>query len=250
MRSLGRVEGHIGTIAKNSEQYISVDKSVYVNERTVVDNEGKSRIKKNTWKIRFVDSYGFLQASLENLVENFPKGKFKMLGEAFEGEKFDLVLRKGVFPYEWFDNIRKLDETQFPSIEAFYSSLTREGVSMEDYEHGQNVKEKLGLETMRDYHDFYCPVDVLQLADIKEYQRERLMRTHGLDILHSFTLPGFSWRTALKFTRQKLELISDREMNDFIQEAKRGGISTITHRYAKANNYYYYYYFIIIINFI
>ena len=89
---------NIWTIAKNSEQYISVDKSVYVDERTEVDNEEKSWIKKNTWKIRFMDSYGFLQASLENLVENFPKEKFKMLGEAFEREKFDLVLRKGVFP--------------------------------------------------------------------------------------------------------------------------------------------------------
>ena len=111
VRSLGRVEGHMSTIAKNSEQYISIDKAVYVSE-------------KNTWKIWFIDSYGFLQASLENLVENFPKKKFKMLGEAFEGEMFDLVLRKGVFPYEWFDDIEKLNETEFPPIEAFYSSLT------------------------------------------------------------------------------------------------------------------------------
>ena len=96
-----------------------------------------------------------------------------------------------------------------------------------------NVKEKLDLKTMRDYLDFYCRMDVLQLADIMEYQRDRLMCTHGLDILHSFTLPGFSWRAALKFTGQELELISDRGMYDFIRKAKRGGISTITHRYAK-----------------
>ena len=89
---------------------------------------------------------------------------------------------------------------------------------------------------MREYLEMYCRVDVLQLADIMECQRESLMRTHGLDIIHSYTLPGFSWRATLKFTGQKLELISDREMYDFIQKAKRGGISTIIHRYAKANN--------------
>ena len=155
VRSLGRVDGHISTIAKNSEQYISVDKSVYVSESTVVDDEGKSKTKKNTWKIRFIDSYGFLQASLENLVENFPKEKFKMLGEAFEGGKFDLVLRKGVFRYEWFDDIRKLNETEFPPIEAFYSSLTEEGISAGDYEHGLKVWEKMGFKTMREYHDMY-----------------------------------------------------------------------------------------------
>ena len=64
------------------------------------------------------------------------------------------------------------------------------------------------------------------------------MRTHGLDLLHSFTLPGFSWHAALKYTGQKLELISDREKYDFIQGAMRGGISTIVTRYAKANNPY------------
>ena len=238
VKSLGRVEGHIGTIAKNSEQHISVDKSMYVSEKAVHDNEGKPRTKKNSWKIRFINSYGFLQTSLENLVENFPKEKFKMLGEAFEEEKFDLVLRKGVFPYEWIDDTRKLDETKFPPIEAFYLSLTWEGISADDYEHGRKVWEKMGFKTMREYHDMYCRVAVLQIADIMEYQRERLMRTHGLDIPHSFTLPGFSWRAALKFTKQKLELIFDREMYDFIQKAKRGGISTVTHRYAKANNPY------------
>ena len=43
------------------------------------------------------------------------------------------------------------------------------------------------------------------------------MRTHGLDLLHSFTLPGFSWHATLKYTGQELELISDREKYDFIR---------------------------------
>ena len=123
-------------------------------------------------------------------------------------------------------------------MEAFYSSLTGKGISAEDYERGRNVWGKMGFKTMREYHDMYCRVDVLQLSDIMEYQRERLMATHGLDILHSFALPSFSWRAALKFTGQELELISDRPMYDFIQRAKHGGISTITHRYARANNPY------------
>ena len=51
-------------------------------------------------------------------MENFPKEKFKILGEEFKGEMFDLVLRMGVFPYEWFDDIGKLDETEFSPIEV------------------------------------------------------------------------------------------------------------------------------------
>ena len=91
------------------------------------------------------------------------------------------------------------------------------------------------MKTMREYRDMYCQLDVLQLRDVFECQRVRLMKTHGLDFR---TLPGFSWQAALKYTSQKVELIHDREIYDFIQEAMRGGISTIITRYAKANNPY------------
>ena len=91
---------------------------------------------------------------------------------------------------------------------------------------------------MRGYHDFYCESDTLQLADVFENLRDRLMETYGFDVAHSYTLPGFSWKAALKYTGQELELISDREKYDFVEKDKRGGISTVTHRYAKANNPY------------
>ena len=154
VRSLGRVEGHISTIVKNSEQYISIDKAMYVSKKTVYDNDGKPRTKKNTWKISFIDSYGFLQASLENVVENFPKEKFKMLGEEFKGEMFDLYTPEGrVSIRVVFDYIGKLDETGFPPIGAFYSSLTGKGIPVEDYEHGQKVWKKMGFNSVHLSHD-------------------------------------------------------------------------------------------------
>ena len=42
----------------------------------------------------------------------------------------------------------------------------------------------------------------------------------------------------LKMTRINLELIMDVDMHQFIERGTRGGISVITHRYAKANNPY------------
>ena len=64
------------------------------------------------------------------------------------------------------------------------------------------------------------------------------METHGLDVAHSYTLPGFSWKAARKYTGQEIELVHDREKYDFIEGAKRGGISTVTKRYGRANNPY------------
>ena len=150
-----------------------------------------------------------------------------------------MLIRKGVFPYDWFTSIKNLEVDPKNLVkDDFYSALNDEHISDEEYTHFLDVCDKFNLKTMRDYHDFYCKVDTVQLADIMEYQRDRLMETHGLDILHSYTLPGFSWKAALKYTGQELELISDRDMYDFIQEGKRGGISTIPNRYAKANNPY------------
>ena len=40
---------------------------------------------------------------------------------------------KGIFPYEWFDSIEKLDYTSLPEMEDFYStmkSLTHENLSL------------------------------------------------------------------------------------------------------------------------
>ena len=42
----------------------------------------------------------------------------------------------------------------------------------------------------------------------------------------------------LKMTGVNLDLISDVDMQNFIEKGMRGGISTITHRYALANNKY------------
>ena len=42
-------------------------------------------------------------------------------------------LRKGNFPYEYMDDVRKLDDCVLPPQAAFYSRLKNEGISNEDY---------------------------------------------------------------------------------------------------------------------
>ena len=58
------------------------------------------------------------------------------------------------------------------------------------------------------------------------------------DPFHFFTAPGLSWEAALKMTKIELELMTNYEMHLFMEEGIRGGVSTITHRYAEANNHY------------
>ena len=50
--------------------------------------------------------------------------------------------------------------------------------------------------------------------------------------------PGLSWDAMLKMTKINLDLISDIDMQLFVEKGLRGGISYIAHRHGKANNKY------------
>ena len=80
---------------------------------------------------------------------------------------------------------------------------------------------------MKDYHKLYNLSDVLLLADIFENFRSIFMKHHGLDPAWYFGAPGLSCDATLKITKLLM-----------IESGIRGGIATISHRHAKANNEY------------
>ena len=64
------------------------------------------------------------------------------------------------------------------------------------------------------------------------------MSHYGLDPALYFSAPGLAWDATLKITQVRLELLSDPDMLLMIESGIRGGIATISHRHAKANNDY------------
>ena len=121
--------------------------------------------------IRFIDNFKFMATSLEKLVNNLPKDDCINLGLYYSGDKFNLLARKGVYPYEYMDSLEKLKETALPPKEAFYSRLNDGGISDEDYAHAQNVWKTFKMKSFKDYHELYNKVDVLLLADVFEHFR-------------------------------------------------------------------------------
>ena len=79
---------------------------------------------------------------------------------------------------------------------------------------------------------------MLILADVFGEIRDTCMSNCGLDPAHSFTSPGLAWQAALKMSNVQPDLFTDINMHLFIERGIRGGVATITHRYAKANNQY------------
>ena len=242
IKNLGFSEGNIDCIPNNEEKYISFSKKIKVGtySKMALDADGDTfyEQKPKYHTIRFIDSFKFMATSLEKLVNNLPKDDCINLGSYYSGNNFNLLARKGVYPYEYMDSLEKLKETVLPPKEAFYSRLNDGGISDEDYAHAQNVWKTFKMKSFKDYHELYNKVDVLLLANVFENFRNICLTNYGLDPAHYYTAPGLAWDAALKVTDVSLELLSDVDTLLMIEESIRGGVSMISNRYAKANNKY------------
>ena len=162
-----------------------------------------------TYKLKFIDSFRFMPTSLSELVDNTSGifnsiecksciEKIKINSECcFVGLKnnkliykckeckeewkrplnlneFDMLLRKGVYPYEYMDSWEKFDETALPPKKDFYSNLNLEDISDEDYKHAQKVWVVFEIKNVGEYHDLYVQSDTLLLSDIFENFRKMI----------------------------------------------------------------------------
>ena len=91
MQAMARVQGEISCIPTNTEKYISF----------------------SLGNLRFVDSVNFLLSSLDKLVKG--SDEFPTMQRRFPEENMRrLLLKKGIYPYEYMDSFERFGETQLP----------------------------------------------------------------------------------------------------------------------------------------
>jgi len=182
------------------------------------------RLKLND-RFDFPNTFKFMSSSLAKLVENVKRDDFKHLRKYYLDKQLDLLLRKGVFSNEYFNDQSMLDETSLSSKENFYSSLTEKGISNEDYTCTRYVWQAFNMKTFKDYHNLYMKVDVLQLTDVFENFRDIYLKQYQLDPAWYYIAPGLSWDAMLKTTELELDPITDVEKLLFFEKEIRGGVS-------------------------
>ena len=225
----------IGVIAKNKEDYISF--SIKVEVDRYIGKNGKEKSKKI--ELRFIDSFKFMSSSLDSLTNNLVRGSQKLLGfEEYTPKQYELLVKKGIYPYEYMSEWEKFKETKLPPKEAFYGKLNMTGVSEEDYEHANRVWKEFGIKNLGEYHDLYLKTDVILLANVFEAFRKVCLKNYELDPAHFHAAPGLAWKACLKKTRIRLELLLDPDMLLMFERGIRGGITQSANRWAKANNQY------------
>ena len=164
-----------------------------------------------TYRLKFIDSCIFMQDSLSNLVDNLSEINNKIsndsLIEKFHNtyqlchkdlNKFALLLRRGVYPYEYMDKWNRFNEESLPDKEYFYRELNKEHITDEDYAHAQIVWDTFNIKNLGEYHDLYVQSDTALLADVFENFRDKCIGIYDLDPAHFLSTPGLAWQACLK----------------------------------------------------
>lgn len=165
----------------------------------------------------FLDSNAFLNASLSDLMKDLLKTEshpFKIMDQMNlypEGSEVkELLLRKGIFPYDFCTSLEKLKETkEIPPIKEFYSNLTKSTVSEEEHELAKQVYDKLKCSSLLSYCEKYCAgkiiiknmmdifnlififaVDTAQLAEVFTFFRNVTMHEFKLDPCNYLSTPA------------------------------------------------------------
>ena len=188
-------------------------------------------------KLNFVDSYHILSAPLAELVQNVQKSdhSFPLLQEMqlFQNmEQRSLLLRKGVYPYEWASSIQKLKDTKtFPPREVFASCLTETNISEVDYAHGQNVFHVFQCQDMLEYCELYCELDTALLAEVIITFRAMVQNEFRVDSARYISIPQLAFDCMLRTLKQPIGLMSDPDMILMCEQNVRGGVSFVGERH-------------------
>ena len=174
-----------------------------------------------------------MNSSLDKLAKHLSDEDFEYLSEEFSAEKLELVRKKGIYPYEYFNSFGRFKEKKLPDTDCFVSSLKDRGISEKEYQRACDVWKVLGIKNLEKYHDLYLKTDVLLLCDVFEKLISVCLKDYGLDCCYYFSSPGFSRDAMLKMTGIRLEKVSNIDVHLFLEKGLRGGVSYISKRHSK-----------------
>ena len=191
---------------------------------TIIPKSLENYVSVQVGCLRFLDSYRFLSSSLDKLVkslDNFPIMKL-------EGMSDDLFKKKLAYPYEYL-NIDNFQEPLNLTKEDYWSTLTQSYPSDDNIKRTQELIDKNNIKNyvIQELTMLYLKMDVLQLADVFENFVESSTREYKINLLYSYSLPGYTWKAGLKLTNIKLDYIKCKELLLLLENNIRGGISCV-----------------------
>ena len=236
-------DGPFNCLGENTENYITF--SICILNKTCPNK------KPIAHQIKFIDSYRHMSQFLSNLIDNLAQLSKNLpanvLIKRFHNtyqlsdniiEKFKILLRKGIYPFEYMNSWKRFNEPVPLSKKYYYSELNDENISDRDLVHVKNVCHIFSITNLVDYHDLYVSLDVALLADVYQNFRDTSINIDQLDPAYYLSAPRLYWQSCLKKTVVKLKFLTDENMLLLFEKDIPGGMCNIIHKYAKANNKY------------
>ena len=92
-------------IAKNKEDYITFSIREAVDK--YIDKKGVEKDKEIV--LRFIDSFKFMSSILYSLTNNLVRGGQHLFGfEKYTPNQYELLVKKGIYPYEYMSEWKKI----------------------------------------------------------------------------------------------------------------------------------------------
>ena len=124
MHNLKGYDGHLIVKALKSE----------FGEARVIPQNIEKYLSITVGRLKFIDSLQFTPQSLDSLVKTFEVDDLKHVREEFPIQhEFELIKRKGVYPYDYTDSFARFDESRLPSQDAFFCELSASPCSDTEY---------------------------------------------------------------------------------------------------------------------
>ena len=144
-------------------------------------------------------------------------------------------LEKGHFPYEYMNDLCKLDDKALPTQTAFFSQLKNEGISDTDYAACQAVWRDNRMTTMRDYLIWYNNRDVEPFLEAIAKQATFYHDRHIDMFKDGISVPGLSLLYLFNDLPPDTHFVNfnrtNSDLHQLVKDNIVGGPAIIFHRY-------------------
>jgi len=108
--------------------------------------------------------------------------------------------KKGIFRYEFVDSC-EFNYKELLTKQDFYDNSNKKSITDQEYEQYVRVWNSIEDVDLGKYSDLYLKIDVLALADVFEVFRDTTIKSHQLDSVYYYTVPGLSFDVMLHYTK-------------------------------------------------
>ena len=140
-----------------------------------------------------------------NTLKFLDMSQFLAPGSSYAGflKAYRVTEQKGFFPYEWFDDIAKLEDTALPPHESFYSQLKGSNISEKEYAYCQGVWRDQNMQTFREFLIWYNNLDVKPFVEaVKKFLNFYFEK--GIDVFKTaISVPGIARQLLFKSARDQ-----------------------------------------------